>query len=110
VNGALGQTMRSNVVRGISDPNENQPCVAELLFRNSQGTALAQKRVLLAPGTADFLDLNMNTQVSRLGERVPITPSLRPATSGSAIGCVVSLQLFDQLTGWTTTYISDTSL
>jgi hypothetical protein len=49
----------------------------------------------------------MNTQLSRLGERLLIAPSLRPVGTGSTQGCLVSVQVFDQASGWTTTYISD---
>ena len=63
--------------------------------------------MFLQPGQADALDLNMNTQVSRVGERALIVPSLRPVETGSTHGCLVSAQVFDQTTGWTTTYIGD---
>ena len=41
------------------------------------------------------------------GERLLIAPSLRPLETGGTQGCVVSVQVFDQASGWTTTYISD---
>jgi hypothetical protein len=107
VSGALGQTIRFGVVRGVEDPNQNQPCTADLALRNSRGAVVVQKRVALQPGQADALDLNMNTQLSRLGERLLISPSLSPVETGSTQGCVVSVQVFDQSTGWTTTYIGD---
>jgi hypothetical protein len=68
---------------------------------------VGQKRVALEPGQADALDLNMNTQLSRFGERLLIAPSLRPVETGGTRGCVVSVQAFDQASGWTTTYITD---
>jgi hypothetical protein len=106
VSGALGQTMRLGVVRTISDPDDKR-CIVDLMFRNSQSIIVAQKRVLLEPGHGDALDLNMNTQVSRLGDRALIAPSLRTVATGSGNGCLVSVQVFDQRTGWTTTYVED---
>jgi len=109
VSGALGQTMRLGVVRtaaGISDPNLRTACQADLIFHNSQGAVVAQKRVALEPGQSDFLDLNLNTQVSRIGERVVYLPCVKPVAAGSTIGCAISVQVFDQFTGWTTTAAS----
>ena len=67
---------------------------------------VAQKRVALEPGQSDFLDLNLNTQVSRFGERAVIQPCLQPVAAGSTVGCAISVQVFDQFTGWTTTAAS----
>jgi hypothetical protein len=111
VSGALGQTMRFGIVRttassGISDPDELPACSADLIFHNSRGVIVAQKRVLLQPGHSDFLDLNVNTQVSRFGERAVLQPCLQPVSTGSANGCVASVQVFDQITGWTTVVAS----
>ena len=64
----------------LGDPEKNQRCNADLIFRNNEGVVAAQTRVLLAAGAADFRYLNMYTQVSRLGERAAIVPSLYPAT------------------------------
>src|SRR5262249_12343782 len=93
VSGALGQTIRFGVVRGDGDSSQNQLCSADLVLRNSRGAAVVQKRVALQPGQADALDLNMNTQLSRSGERALIGPSLRPVETGSTHGCVVSVQV-----------------
>ena len=64
----------------LGDPEEHQSCNADLIFRNNEGVMLAQTRVLLAAGAADFRYLNMYTQVSGLGDRAAIVPSLYPAT------------------------------
>ncbi|MBI3682842.1 MAG: hypothetical protein HY235_20915 [Acidobacteria bacterium] len=106
VSAALYQTLRLGAIGdpdltpAIGDPNVK--CAADLVLRNSRGVVVARKTVSLGAGMGDFVDLNMNTQVSRLGERAIIDPGIIPAPGTSAAGCRVSVQLIDQFTGWTT--------
>jgi hypothetical protein len=99
VSATLGQTLRFGVVRTTA-----QSCTADLVFHNSQGVVVAQKRVALEPGHSDFLDLNMTQQVPRFGERGLYLPCVQPVAAGSSDGCIGSVQVFDQFTGWTTTF------
>ncbi|MFN7938773.1 MAG: hypothetical protein U0R19_35920 [Bryobacteraceae bacterium] len=52
------------------------------------------------PGRSEVLDLNMNGLV-RFGERAVVVHRFLPLGAGSAEGCVFSVQVFDQGTGWT---------
>jgi hypothetical protein len=99
IGGALGQTMRLSI-RAVEDPD--QRCAADLTVRDANGAALATVRKTLGPGQGGFLDLNINTLVMRFGQRAVVAASVVPVSPGSADGCVASLEVFDQATGWTT--------
>ena len=64
-------------------------------------------RKTLGPREGGFLDLNFNTLVMRLGQRAVVAASVLPVSAGSADGCVASLEVFDQATGWTTVVVTD---
>jgi hypothetical protein len=99
IGGALGQTMRLSI-RAVEDPD--QRCAADLTVRGANGAALATVRKTLGPGQGGFLDLNFNTLVMSFGQRAVVAASAVPVSAGSADGCVASLEVFDQTTGWTT--------
>jgi hypothetical protein len=106
-----GQMVRLGVARtknppatpGLASPPEPD-CQAVLGFADDNGNALGpQKRIVLAPGQFDFLDLDPS-QVppgpSTAGGRVSVRPVLL-AAGGSMAGCQASAQVFEQFTGWT---------
>ena len=60
----------------LGDPEEHQSCNADLIFRNNEGVMLAQTRVLLAAGAADFRYLQCVLAGIRVGDRAATVPSL----------------------------------
>jgi hypothetical protein len=97
VGGSMGEIMRLNV-NGPADPDTK--CVAEIGFRNAQGLAVGpSRRVELAPDHAAFLDLNLNTLVSRLGGRLELRGWLRHAPYSGP--CAPSVELFEHITART---------
>jgi hypothetical protein len=111
--GAFGQTVRAAVVADSAEPappTGGPPvapaaCQVEVHFHSATGAIVASKVMKPAPGESDTLDLNMNGLV-RFGERGVINPCMMPVGPGSAAGCKVSVQVFDQITGWTQAMIS----
>jgi hypothetical protein len=106
---AGGQSMR---ITAVAFPPS--PCVATLSFANNNGTPLGgSDPVNLQPGTGTFFDLNASTLGLALGQRAEVLPvvTLTPPV-GVAAGlptssaCQVSVEVFDLLTGRTTTYQS----
>jgi hypothetical protein len=97
IGGSMGEIMRLNV-KGLGGPDTK--CVAEIGFRNAQGVAVGpSRRVELAPDYAAFLDLNLNTLVSRLGERVELRGWLRHTRYSGP--CAASVELFEHITART---------
>jgi hypothetical protein len=93
--GAFGQTVRMGVVADSPEPagrlpEPPAPCAVEVHLHSATGALLASKEMKLAPGQADFLDLNMSRLV-RFAERAGIAPCTMPVAPGSAAGCKVSV-------------------
>jgi hypothetical protein len=104
---AFGQTVRLGVVASPvpDDGRPAAPCEGQAILHSATGAVLASKELKLASGQGDFLDLNMNGLV-RFGERGIINPCFMPVALGSAGGCKVSIQVFDNLTGWTQAFLA----
>jgi len=103
----LGQTVRFGVV-AEPVPNDGSPAppfALQVDLHSATGVVLDSKILKLAPGEAGFMDLNMNGLV-RFGERGIINPCMMPVAPGSAAGCKLSVQVFDQFTGWTQAFLA----
>jgi hypothetical protein len=88
------QTARLNVVATPPSP----VCEGVLSFADSAGNPVGGlKPVILNSGQADFLDLNGNTLVQKLGQRVEVRPVFTP----SAGTCHTSAEVYEQVTGST---------
>jgi hypothetical protein len=87
------------------DGSPARPCAVNVHFHSATGALLATKTIKLAPGEGDFADLGMNGLV-RFGERGIINPCVMPVAPGSAAGCRVSVQVFDNFTGWTQSFLA----
>jgi hypothetical protein len=99
------QTARLNAL-SIRDRTETAPLDLELRFYDGQGTALARSRVSLMPGQSGFLELphrelGRNGRVPIRAEVVAFNPQPDPP------GWVVTLEIYDNLTGRTTLFIGD---
>jgi hypothetical protein len=107
--GALGQTLRLNVVSQPPPIGEvaPRPCNVLVGFKGIRGATVGPVQQLnLAPGQAGFVELNFNTLVNRLGERLQIQPVVAAVNPGSAVGCSTSAEMYDQLTARTMAYAS----
>jgi hypothetical protein len=107
--GALGQTLRLNVVSHPPPTGDvlPRPCNVLVGFKGIRGATVGPVQQLnLAPGGAGFVELNFNTLVNRLGERVQIQPVVTAVNPGSAVGCRASAEMYDQITARTTVYAS----
>jgi hypothetical protein len=74
------------------------PCVGALSFFDANGNPIGpSKTVSLAPGTADFLDLNIATTGSAVGlfQRVVVQPVFTPTPGTDPSGCVGSVEVYD---------------
>src|SRR6476620_633885 len=83
--GALGQTLRLNVVNpaGAGDVLP-LPCHLLVAFKGIRGATLGPVQDLNpAPGQAAFAELNFNSLVSRFGERVEVHPAMAAVNPGS---------------------------
>ena len=107
-----GQMVRLGVARtknlpatpGTISPPEPD-CQAVLGFTDGNGNAVGpQKRISLAPGQFDFVDLEPAQVPGSGGGRVAVRPVLLSA-GGSMAGCQASAQVFEQLTGWTSVVV-----
>jgi hypothetical protein len=110
---AGGQTMQLNLQ--AHPPN---PCIATVSFADSNGNLLSQsQQVNLIPGTGTSVDLNADTLLGptgatvalKLGQHIIVQPTVTPTapvTAGPSINsvCQVSVEVFDHLTGRTSTY------
>jgi hypothetical protein len=113
IGAAYGQTVRLGVVADSPEPAPptGEPpaapaaCELECHLHSATGIIVASKVVKPAAGESDMLDLNMNGQV-RFGERGVINPCCMPLGTGSGGGCKVSVQVFDQISGWTQSLVS----
>ena len=108
---ALGQTARFNVLR----PNETATatCSAVLTYFDGAGTQLKTTTVTVAPGTAGYLDLFSDADLSlaadqrkqiRVTVAVPVTAPSSSSSSTTAKAAPVcrlipTLEIFDELTG-----------
>jgi hypothetical protein len=106
--GALGQTLRLNVVNPVRAGDVVPlPCHVLAGFKGIRGATLGAVQDLnLAPGQAGFVELNFNNYVSRFGERLQVRPAMAAVNDGSAAGCKASAEMYDQLTGRTMAYAS----
>jgi hypothetical protein len=99
------QTARLNVFNQ-SNPNETSPLILELRFYDDRGVVVTQTRVNLMPGQSGFLELS-HRELGRSG-RVPIRAevvSFNPQPDPP--GWVVTLEVYDNLTGRTALFLSD---
>ena len=108
-----GQLVRLGVARTINPPDTildplrdalPPACTAVLAFANGRGEAVGPaKRVELAPGQIEFLDLDPRLLPAGTGPRTVQPRLLLPASGGGDLsGCGASVQVFEQLTGWST--------
>jgi hypothetical protein len=104
--GALGQTLRLNVVNPARAGDVLPlPCHVLVGFQGIRGATLGPVQDLnLAPGRAGFVELNFNNYVSRFGERLQVHPAVAAVNDGSAVGCRASAEMYDQLTARTMAY------
>lgn len=108
---AGGQTMRITVLASNTDP-----CNATLSFANNNGVALGPSEpVSVSPGTGTSLDLNANTLGLTFGRRIEVLPVVTPTAAASPGGapvnsvCQVTVEVFDHLTGRTSSSQSTTT-
>ena len=107
-----GQMVRLGAARSQSTPATpglvappEPDCQAVLGFTDANGNAVGpQKRIDLAPGQFDFVDLDPAKVPGPAGGRVTIRPVLL-SSGGSMAGCQASAQVFEQLTGWTSVVV-----
>ncbi len=109
-----GTVARLNVVN-IGDPNVSpEPCTLELKFFSDRGSEIAQKRVALAPGQSDFLqigDPNLLPGRLRAYRRAEIISADRPEPGEIPPGpCLGSLEVIENLTGRTMIFMGDGSV
>lgn len=99
------QTVRLNVLNQ-SNPNETSPLILELRFYDDRGVVVTQSRVNLMPGQVGFLELS-HRELGRSGrvairaEVIGFNPQPDPP------GWVVTLEIYDNLTGRTTLFVGD---
>jgi hypothetical protein len=95
------QTVRLNILA-----HPPGPCYGVLSFQDANGNPIgAPKTVSLSAGTADFLDLTSQTAgVGFLGH-AEVQPIFTPAPGTAPSMCTGSVEVFDQLTGWSRTLI-----
>jgi hypothetical protein len=92
----LFETVRLNV-SGLA-PNA---CIGQLSFTDASGNPVGSSmNVNLGPGQSTFLDLNGNTLVRRLGQRMQVQPVVTP-TPGTPSSCQTSVELYEQFFGST---------
>ena len=92
------QTARLNAVA-----LPNGPCFGTLGFVDVAGNPVgSQSAASLAAGQATFLDLPGQTIVRGFGQRQEVLAVFTPSATVPAPGvCVLSVEVFDQLTGYT---------
>jgi hypothetical protein len=106
VGGTFGEVIRLNAVRpplvsGITPG----PCILALGFADSAGTAVGNTVTAdLGPGEAAFAELDFSSLAIRGGQRLELRPVATAAYVGSASGCSISAEVYDQSTGRTTVY------
>ncbi|MGH9722311.1 MAG: hypothetical protein ACRD8O_19040 [Bryobacteraceae bacterium] len=102
---ALGQILRLGVTPTVDPPDPDKSCAAVLGFFDARGNRVGPtKTVNLLPGQFDFLDLDPNLLPAGSGPRIA-QPRLLPPSVGDPTRCVASLQVYEQLSGWTTEVI-----
>jgi len=94
------QTARLNIL--AHPPN---PCYGILSFQNAAGNPIGTSKVVtLSAGTADFLDLPSEMAGVGFFGHAEVQPVFTP-TAGVASVCSGSVEVFDQLTGWSRTLV-----
>jgi hypothetical protein len=104
--GGLGEVIRLNAVvpAATSDVNPG-PCVVALGFTDSVGNPLGRPvAVNLAPGQSAFVEFDFSAMLSSFGQRMEVHPVVTPAYLGSSAGCHVSAEIYDRLSGRTSSY------
>lgn len=105
-----GQTVRLSLVRqnpppvndrGITPPpiNDVPGCTALMGIATADGSVRVATIVNLSPGQSMFIDAPMGPAAAVV--RSELTPFVQPISPNSADGCIASVQVFDQATGWT---------
>jgi len=97
---ALGQTLRLNVV--AFPPS---PCIATLGFRDRNGSVpqpTPDTTVTLQVGQSAFLDINANSLVNRLGQRMELRPVVTLTQDVGPNACGATVEVLDNLTGFST--------
>lgn len=108
VDASTGQFIRLGAARGF-DPQPDPPhCRVMLGFADAAGNAVGPaKSIDLAAGGFDFVDLDPGLLLPASGAPLRFQRFVRPrlllpaSGGGDARGCAVSVQIYDQLTGWT---------
>ncbi len=106
---AFNQSLRINIVVPTAQPGfPPSSCAAALWFLDANGNPVGPSRsVNLDPGQSASLDLNANTVLKRFGQRVELRPV---AITFPPDPCVVSAEVFDNFTGFSTLVIPATSV
>ncbi len=96
---AFNQSLRINVVGPATQPGfPPSPCAAALSFLDANGNPVGPSRsVNLDPGQSAALDLNANTLLKQLGQRVELRPV---AITYPPNPCIVSAEVFDNFTAF----------
>jgi hypothetical protein len=90
------QTVRLNVLAHPPDP-----CIAVLGFDDANGNPVGSTLpVSLNPGQAAFLDLPSQLVLPNVFGRAEVLPRLTPLPGAAPAGCATSVEVYDQLTGW----------
>jgi hypothetical protein len=90
------QTVRLNVVAHPPDP-----CFGALSFLDASGNPIGSVNTAsLSDGQAAYLDLTGQMATGGLGRHAEVVPVFTP-TAGVASVCDASVEVYDQLTGWT---------
>lgn len=104
---AVSQFVRVGAARGF-DPQPDPPkCAATLAFADMNGNPVGPtKTINLAAGSFEVVDLDPGLLLPAWGDphvRRYVQPRLLlPASGGDTRGCALSVQVFDRVTGWTT--------
>jgi hypothetical protein len=104
---AFNQSLRINVVAPATQPGSPpSPCVAALSFLDANGNPVGLSRsVKPDPGQSASLDLNSNSVLKQFGQRIELRPI---AITYPPNPCIVSAEVFDNFTGFSTLVIPST--
>ena len=104
---AFNQSLRINVVAPTAQPGfPPSPCSTALSFLDANGNSVGpSKSVNLNPGQSASLDLNANALLQRFGQRAEVRPI---AITFPPDPCVVSAEVFDNFTAFSTLVVPAT--
>ncbi len=95
------QTVRLNVLAHPPDP-----CAGVLSFVDANGNPVGGSiTVCLEPGRGAFLDLPGALLAPAFFRRAEVVPRLTPLPGAAPGACATSVEVYDQLTGWTRAFV-----